>query len=374
VEAARAVATPAALIVIVVVIVVVGSSLGSPGLQAACITFAVAIVLVVGLYTFVGPTGIVSFAHAGFMAIGAYVGAILVSPKSQKALFMTGMPHPLLNAHAAATPAILAGGAAAAVVAAIVSVPLMRVTGFIASLATFAVLQVTQSVASNWNSVTGGVRGYQVAPILTSSGRALIWAVVAIVIGFIFSQSRVGVRLAASREDEIAARGVGINVPHSRRAAFVVSAFLAGIAGALTGLQLGVFTPNLFYLDAAFLMIIMLVVGGRNSLSGAVIGCVLISAITYVLQLAQGGDVIGLFHFSGRSGIEDAGIALVALYTLLRRPDGIMGATELGELLIRVGRARTVTGRRRGRDSGSTPREVAGNQEEAHQPIGSKHK
>lgn len=335
--ATRWLTTPALLIALVAPGMLLASASGSVGLEGAATTAAVNVVLVVALYTFIGSTGIVSFGHIGFTAIGAYAGAILASPVASKGFSLPDMPEWMIRAHLPSAAAILVGAALAAVVAALVSIPLMRVNGFIASLATFPILVVAYNVATNWTEVTGGVRGFQAAPTSTTAGVAFAWAAAAIVVAFGFRQSRLGLRLRASRADEIAARGVGVHVARDRRIAFVLSAFLAGVAGGLTALQLGVFTPSTLYLDLTFLAIVMLVVGGRNSLSGAVVGCLLISVVTYVLQQAQGGNVLGLFHFAGRSGIENAGVALVALYTLLRRPEGLMGSKEIGDLVWRIG-------------------------------------
>ncbi|MDO8210097.1 branched-chain amino acid ABC transporter permease [Conexibacter sp. CPCC 206217] len=319
----------------------------SPQLEGPTATAGINMVLAVGLYTFVGTTGIMSFGHMAYMALGAYAGAILATPVATKELLSAGMPAWASGVHLPTVPAILAGAAVAALFAAVVSFPLMRLRGLVASLATFAILNVVHNVATNWTALTGGVVGFTGAPITTTPRSALVWALVAIVAGFLFRESRVGLRLRASREDEIAALGAGLDVRRDRRVAMVVSGFIVGVGGALTALQLGQFTPDAFYLTTTFLVIVIVVVGGVNSLSGAVIGTLLISAVGYVLQLAQQGDVLGVYSFGGRAGIEDAGLAVLVLAVLLLRPRGLLGSKEIGELRPPRSRGRPRVGTRR---------------------------
>lgn len=334
--------TPAILIAVMAVVLLLAGGSGSIPLEGAATTAAINLIVVVGLYTFVGTTGIISFGHIGFMAMGAYAGAILASTAFDKEVSQPTMYSFLVDLHTSTLVAIVVAGVVAALIAALIAVPLMRLRGLIASLATFPILVVTQSVIINWEQVTGGVTGFAAAPITTTTGSAVIWGAVAILVSYAFARSRIGLQLKASREDEVAAVAAGVNVALNRRIAFVVSSFLVGLAGALLALQLGVFTPDAFDLTITFVTVVMLVVGGISSLSGAVFGTLLVSAVGYGLQrLQQGGDILSAFHFSGRSGIELAGISLLALAVLLWRPRGLMGTEEIGDLLLRWRRQRS---------------------------------
>src|SRR5207249_469124 len=152
-------------------------------------------------------------------------------------------------------PSIVIGGGAAALVAAVLAIPITRLSGLTAGLATFAMLNVIYVVAKNEEALTNGVRGLGPVPITTTRDSALIWALAAIAVAYVFQESSVGLRLRASREDEIGARAVGIKVARERGIAFVISAFFVGIAGGLYGQYLGSFTPDAFFLQLTFLTI-----------------------------------------------------------------------------------------------------------------------
>jgi branched-chain amino acid transport system permease protein len=223
---------PASLIALVVAVAYAGS-LGGAVLHQVVVNGLVNLTIVVGLYIFVGNSGVFTFGHVGFVAIGAYAGALLEMHKSDKQISLPNLPHFLLTVHLATIPATLLAGGVAAAFAAVVSLPLMRLSGIGASLATFALLVVINVVASNWNALTGGSGGIIGVPGTTSRESALAWVVVAIVIAYLFQRSAVGLRLRGSREDHFAARSIGITIFLERRLAFVVSAFVLGIGGAL---------------------------------------------------------------------------------------------------------------------------------------------
>jgi branched-chain amino acid transport system permease protein len=304
-------------------------ALGSDVLVTTATTALIMLVATVGLYIFVGNSGVFSFGHASFMIIGGYTAALLVIPTTQKVLLLPDLPGVLRHVHAGVFLSCIIGGAVAALFAGLLSIPIARLSGMAGALTTFAVLGVTYSVASNWEQVTGGPTGVAGIPVATSLGESLIWALVAIAVAFLVQSARWGRRLRASREDEIAAQACGIGIRNERRAALVISAFVCGVAGGLYGELLGDLTPTTIYLDVTFLLIAMLVVGGINSLSGAVIGSITISVVAELLRRLEAGADLGFFHFPGRPGIREVGLALIMLGVLVRRPDGITGGREL---------------------------------------------
>lgn len=334
----RSALTPLALMALVAVVLVAANSSSSSILKGAALTAAISVVLAVGLYTFIGITGILSFGQMAMMMIGGYVAVIIATPVSVKRSAVAGgeeigkMPNWIVDAHVAFVPALLIGAAAGAVFALVISIPLVRLRGLAASLATFAVLVMVDVVASNWTALTGGVSGYNLAPLETTLTSALVCALIVIGIAYLFKESRVGLRLRSSREDEVAALGVGANVKLYRAIAFVLSGAIVAVGGGLTGLRVGDVTPSLFYLEITFLIIVMIVVGGVNSLSGAVIGTLLMSTVGYALELIQSGDVFGIAHIESRAGVENAGFAIIALVVLLVRPQGLLGAREISDL------------------------------------------
>jgi branched-chain amino acid transport system permease protein len=319
-------------LITLMVLVVVATYLGSLGgavLKQVVVNALVNLTIVIGLYIFVGNSGVFSFGHISFMAIGAYAGAIFAMHASDKQISLPNLPHFLATTHFPAVPSTLLAGGVAAVVAAVLSLPLMRLSGIGASLATFAMLAIVNVVASNWNAFTGGSGGIIGSPTTTTRNSALIWALVAMIIAFAFQNMPVGRRLRASREDDFAARSIGVTIYLERRLAFIISAFVVGIGGALFGSLFGSFAPDAFYLEITFLTAAMLVVGGRTSLAGAVVGTLFISAFAEILRRVEQGVHLGPVHVPARPGVQQLGIGLVMLLVLLLRPRGLTGGREL---------------------------------------------
>jgi branched-subunit amino acid ABC-type transport system permease component len=319
----------AALAAIACAVTIVAWGLGPGSLDRVVVGMVINLIVVVGLYTFVGLSGVFSFGHAAFMAIGAYAGAILVIPPETKRFVLPELPGFLADVHLDPFPATLAAGSIAALVALVLSVPLARLSGLTAGLATFAVLVIVNVVARNWQQVTHGTSGVSGIPTTTTVWTALAWALVAMAAAWALQRSAIGLRLRASREQDAAARSIGIGVARERAVAFVVSAFFVGVAGALLGTFIGSFNPDAFFLNITFLMVVMLVVGGLTSLAGAVLGTIVISVAAEALRRLEGGVDLGLVDVPARGGLREVGLALLMLGILLLRPNGLTGGREL---------------------------------------------
>jgi branched-chain amino acid transport system permease protein len=321
---------PLAVLLVLVTLSSLIGFLGAEVIQREVTLALIYLILVVSLSIFTGNSGVFSFGHISFMAIGAYATGLLTLTPTTKAILLTEAPKWIQDAHLASTPAILVGGAIAALFALLISIPLMRLSGIVATLATFAVLNVVFVVGDNWTQVTGGSAGLTGVPTETTVGRALIWALLAVVVAFIFQSSRTGLRLQASREDEVAARSIGTGVHTERRIAFVVSAFLTGVAGGLYAQFIGSFNAPAFYLTVTFLSVVMIVVGGIKSLAGAVLGTIFISFVSALLLRAERGvDVFGIVDIPGRPGVREVILAVIMLSILILRPSGITGGREI---------------------------------------------
>jgi branched-chain amino acid transport system permease protein len=316
--------TPLILGGIVTVVTLLGS-FGSDVLQAVLVTMLINLILTVGLYIFVGNSGVFSFGQVGFMAIGAYTAAIFRIPSITKTTLFPTMPDVALGS----VPATIVGGLVAAVIAFLIAIPLMRLSGLVASLGTFAFLNIVYIVASNLDQLTGGSTGIAAIPSTTTRNTALVWALLMIAVAWAFQQTRVCLRLRGSREDEAAARAVGIGITFERTWAFVLSAFVNGIAGGLFAQFYGTFNPEAFFVVVTFAIVAMLVVGGVLSLSGAVIGSLFISVITELLRRIETGYDFGLFRLPELRGLQQVAIALSMLAVLLLRPRGLTGGDEV---------------------------------------------
>jgi branched-chain amino acid transport system permease protein len=301
----------------------------SVGFHDFVITVLINLILVVGMYIFIGNSGVLSFGHISFMALGAYAAALLSIPTAQKQFVLPDLPHWLSTAQFASVPSILIGAAFAGVIGLIVGIPLMRLSGIAASIATLAVLVITNIVLGEWETVTGGRTALVGVPLTTTTGAALAWCMLTITAAWLFQHSRVGLRLRASREDPIAARAAGIGITRERLIAFAISAFVVGVGGGLYGHRIGSFAPSDFYFHLTFFLIAMLVIGGIKSLSGAVVGTLTVSAIQEIIGRLENGEGVGPIHLHLRDGVTDAVLAILVLVIMLLRPGGITGGREL---------------------------------------------
>jgi branched-chain amino acid transport system permease protein len=324
----RAIWPVASLCVLVIVAAILGS-LGPASLDQTVMTNVVTLVLVVGVYAFVGTSGVVSLGHMSFMAIGGYTAGILTIPAAVKPFQLAGLPDFLLKAEMGAVPATLIAGVVAAVAALVISPALMRMSGLTAGLATVSLLLIVRVVAQSADNVTGGSAGLSGIPVNATLGMVVAWAIVAIILVAVFQASAIGLRLRSSREDEVAARSLGIGVIRERTIAFVLSAFLVGVGGALFVQVIGTATPDQFYLSITFLVIAMLVVGGVNSLAGAVLGTIVLSVALELLRRVEEGASLGFVDIPGRPGLSAVGLALMLLVMLALRPEGLTRGREL---------------------------------------------
>jgi len=320
---------PLVALLAIVALIALSASFAPIVLQRRATQGLINLVAVVGLYVFVGNSGVLSFGNVAFMAVGAYVSALLTMKPTAKAVFLPDLPGLIAHAEWPTLAGGLAGGSAAALVAFLVGLPLMRLSGVSASIATFAVLVVVYIVLGNWTAVTGGQNSLMGLPAYVDLWTALGWALAAIVIAFVYQETRSALQLRASREDEAAAQAAGVNVVRHRLIAFVISALLSGIAGVLLAHFLGIVRVENFYLDLTFLIVAMLIIGGRGSLTGAVAGAVVIAVLTELLRQIEIGFQIGQTTIGAPPGLGDVILALIMLSIILFRPNGLAGGREL---------------------------------------------
>jgi branched-chain amino acid transport system permease protein len=320
---------PLLSLALIVVAIALAATVAPVTVQRRVAEGFVTLVAVVGLYIFVGNSGFLSFGNVSFMAIGAYVSAILTMKPAAKAMFLPGLPDVIKTGQWETLAAALAGGIVAAVLAFLVGVPLMRLSGIAASIATFALLSITRIGIGNWDSVTGGQNSLLGLPIYTTIWVGLAWSLIAMAVAFWYQETRSGLVLRATREDEIAARASGANVVRHRLIAFVISAFFSAIGGVLLAHYLGVVRIETFYLDLTFNIVAILVIGGTGSLAGAVFGTIAITTMTELLRRAEVGFQIGTLQIAAPEGLADVIVALGMLLIILFRPRGLTNGREV---------------------------------------------
>lgn len=318
-----------ALLVIVLAVGGVSDLADDIELDQTLIEMLILLVVVIGMYIFIGNSGIISFGHIGFMAIGAYAGAWQTCCPSLKPMTMPGLPDFVLHTTVPFIPATIMGGLLAAAVAVVVGFFIMRLSGIGASIGTFAFLAIVNVVYSNWTRVTGGTSSIVGIPVDVDVWTAVWWAVISLFIAYLYQISRFGVSLRASRDDEVASRAAGIDVFRERLFSFVISAFVVGIGGGLYSHFLGILTADVFYLSLTFTTLAMLVIGGIGSLAGAVIGVIAISALTEVLRQLEGGVVIGGVSVALPAGMEEVLLGVSMLLILVFRARGLTNSREI---------------------------------------------
>ena len=231
------------------------------------------IILGLGLNLLTGYTGLVSLGHAGFVAIGAYTASLL----SVKA----GCPF---------FPSMLAGMLAAALIGALMGLPTLRVTGTYLSIITLGFGEIVKMVLMNWQSVTNGTLGVKNIPKpqifgwkLTTANHGMYFLILfMIVLISLFCRSlmrsKTGRALRAIREDEMASTMMGIPVTAYKILAFVLSAVICALGGALYASLIGYIDPNTFNFDVSTLILSIVILGGMGTLRGIYVGAIVLIA------------------------------------------------------------------------------------------------
>jgi branched-subunit amino acid ABC-type transport system permease component len=295
--------------------------------RARAIEFESALIdvaIVAALYVFVGNSGVLSFGQISFVAVGAFGAAVMSIPGDVKpgvlpTLFPLLRNHSIGNVESLVLAAVLGG-----INALLVGLPLMRLSGLAAGIATFAVLGITHNILRNWTKIGPGPQTLSAIPETTDIQQAAAAAVAVVAIAFLYQRTRFGRQLRATREDPDAAAAAGIDMRRQRLWAFTLSGALSGFAGGVLVHFLGGISTEEVYLDLTFLSLAMLVVGGVSSLWGAVLGALLVSALDSFLANAENGAV-GLHVPTGtRLVVLGAFMALVLVF----RPSGITGGRE----------------------------------------------
>ena len=145
---------------------------------------------------------------------------------------------------------------------------------------------------------------------------------------YAYSVSRFGLALRSARDEPVAAAASGVDMVFQRTIAFVASAFLCGIAGALYGHFLGVVNPDAFYLGVTFTSLAMLILGGMGSLSGAVTGVVFVTLLISLFRALEKGVSLGAATYGLPAGSQEIAIGIAMMIVLIRKPAGLVGNRE----------------------------------------------
>jgi branched-chain amino acid transport system permease protein len=334
------------------------AALGTPRLERTFIDYLLTALLVLALQMFVGNSGVVSFGHVAFAAVGAYVAALVTIPPVIKESALAELPGFLANVEMGLVPAVALGALAAIVVAATVGGALARMSELGMAMGTLALLVLVHAVLANWDSVTRGGYGIFGIPSNTSLPIATGALVLGTLVALGYKASNGGLRLMSAREDPLASRAIGVSVAGVRFRSWVLSAGVMGAGGALMAQHLLAFDPDQFFFTLTFTTLSMLVIGGRESVSGALAGTALIVVVSDLLRTFERGFSLGGLRVPELPGLVQIAVAILIILVLVFRPAGLFGRWELGELPGRRRRFRSVSGREEapGRPPATGPR------------------
>lgn len=271
------------------------------------VNIGIGIILALGLNVITGLTGQLSLGHAAFMSIGAFASALLT--------IKFNMPFSLN---------LLLTGFITAGVAALIGLPILRLTGDYLAICTLGFAEIVKVVFLNLD-ITNRALGLSVpAANTTIPMPVVVWAVVVLTIicvSFIHS-SRFGRALMAVRGDEIAAEAMGINVTLYKVQSFALGSFIAGVGGGLYAHFVGYINPSDFGFLKSVDILSMVVLGGLGSITGSVIGATILSAAPEFLR----------FMSSYRMMVYGGLLVCMMIF----RPNGLMGSISFTGLILRT--------------------------------------
>ena len=285
------------------------------------------VILAVSLNIINGHAGQFSLGHAGFMAVGAYTSAFLT--------FFYFSPY--LKAHGgAASPvlqnvlflvALLAGGIAAAIAGYLVGIPSLRLRGDYLAVVTLGFGEIIRVIVLNIDKV-GAARGLAGIPNWSSFFWVYFFALVTTLVSYRLVKSKIGRAFFSVREDEIAAEAMGINTTRYKVQAFVLGSFFAGVAGGLLAHYLAYLNPSMFTFIRSIEVVVMVVLGGMGSISGAIIAAI---GLTFLLEQLR--NVKDWLHLSSDPRMVIYSLLLILL--MLTRRQGILGRKEIWDVMPR---------------------------------------
>ena len=259
------------------------------------------IILAVSLNIATGYLGQLPLGHAGFMAVGGYAGAIFWKSK-----LMSGMPDIITG--------LILAGIIAAIFGILIGIPALRLRGDYLAIITLGFGEIIRVAIINLSWLTGGTPGLLSIPRNTNFLNLYLCVILTCAIIHMMMKSRHGRAILSLRENEIAAESCGVKSTYYKVMAFSVSAFFAGIAGALYAGTIGILTPGEFNFMKSINILVMVVLGGMGSMMGSVIAASILTAMPLVLQ---GLNEYRLIIY-----------ALILIIVMIFKPSGLMGTYD----------------------------------------------
>lgn len=265
-------------------------------LRLVCIN----VILATSLNVTVGNLGQITLGHAGFMSIGAYTAALFAQSGMVvgQSGYLTGM---------------LLAGIFAGLFGIVIGIPVLRLKGDYLAIVTLAFGEIIR-VLIEYFDFTGGAQGINAIPRMQNFSLMFFVTVICVTLMYSVMTSRHGRAVLAIREDEIAAQSSGINVTYYKTFAFTLSAFFAGIAGAMYAHNIGTIGASVFNYNKSFDILVMVVLGGMGSFTGAILSATVLTIIPETLR--QFNDYRMIIY------------SLLLIMVMIFRPEGLLGRKE----------------------------------------------
>lgn len=321
-------------VVLLVIAALIAGSIGG-GVERMLIVFFISLIAVLGMGIYSGNSGILSFGHLAFMGIAAYLSGILTMPTTMKQVTLANLPTFLADANFDLLMATLIAVLFVMAVALVVGIVISKLEGSAATITTLGLLVIVHGIIIGARDITRGSQSFFGVPRLTDLTIAAIFAIFAIVVARVFKDSVFGLKLRASRDDQLAAGAMGVNVRRERLISWVISAGIVAIAGVLLGHFLGAFSVKKFYFVDTFALLAMLIVGGMATVSGALAGAILITLVTELLRRVESGVEIFGYQTPELFGTTQIGIGLIILLVMAKRSGGLLDRLEWDEALLK---------------------------------------
>ena len=308
---------------------------GEPYQVRLAVAAYINLILVLGLQIFMGNANVANLAHPGFMGLGAYLTSIFAVPLVIKKTLIPNAPFGLGEVQLGIVPSFVAA---------------VSITGIIAALDRALSCPALGDRGDDPDSRHPGhhprrlralgrpVPGHPGVLRHTEGGgieTMMVATALVILVARLFKDSRIGVQLRASATNMLAAEAMGVNIRALRLIAWVLGGVVCGIAGALYAYYLGTVNARAFYFHAAFLTLAMHILGGMRSVTGAVVGVVLISVAMELIRHLESGPVILGAQLPDLFGLGSLMLGVIIVLVMCLRSDGLMGGLELDEVLDR---------------------------------------
>jgi branched-chain amino acid transport system permease protein len=323
------------LAIVLVIIGLITTYFGSRYQLRLVYSTYVNLLVVLGLQVFMGNARITNLSHSAFMGIGAYVAAICVTPVNIKALSLPNAPWGLNAFSLDPLPSALIAIAITGTVALLVGLMIVRLSGIGATIVSLAFLVIVHSLFLYRTDIFKGNQAFFGIPQVFNLASVIALSAAVVFAVRIFRESKWGVALRASADDEVGALSMGVEMYWLRLIAWVFSGMLLAVAGIAYAYFLGTISARPFYFNHVFLTLAMLIFGGMRTVTGAVLGTFVISLGLEMVRWLETGPVLLGIDLPEALGLSGIALGAVIVFTMALRPSGIMGEHEIEDLVLK---------------------------------------